>query len=67
MAIEQPISFMAIDAYARRFGIDGEAFSHLLRFVSIIDIEFLTVRESERNKALESVKPPEDANRGRPG
>jgi hypothetical protein len=67
MAIEQPISFMAIDAYARRFAIEGEAFSNLLRFVSVIDTEFLTAREIDRSKALEPVKPPEDMDSGRPG
>ena len=67
MAIEQPISFMAIDAYARRFEIEGDAFSHLLRFVSVIDTEFLAARESERSKALEAIKPSEENESGRPG
>lgn len=67
MAIEQPISFLAIDAYARRFSIAGEAFSHLLRFVSVIDTAYLAAREIERNRALESMKPSEDSRNGRPG
>lgn len=41
------IPFGAIDRYARRFGIDGSAFDLLLRFVDVLDDEFLAW-ESER-------------------
>jgi hypothetical protein len=40
---EMPISFMAVDAYARRYGITGDAFDRLLLFVSTIDFAYLDV------------------------
>lgn len=64
MAIEQPISFMAIDAYGRRFSISGDAFDHLLLFVSVIDGAFVAAREKARSEALQPVNPPEDSNSG---
>lgn len=68
MAIEQPISFVAIDAYGRRFGIEGEAFANLLRFVSVIDSAFLAAREAERNRLLDAAKPQDESlERERPG
>jgi hypothetical protein len=36
------IPFTAIDSYARRFGIVGEAFDHLLFFIGELDQEYLS-------------------------
>lgn len=44
------IPFSAIDAYATRYGIEGEAFDLLLRLVTECDGEYLAV-EAERAKA----------------
>lgn len=44
MALEQPITFAAIDAYARRMGIAGTSFDRLLRFVSAIDFAHLEIQ-----------------------
>ncbi len=41
--LHRPISFAAIDAYAARFGYEGEAFDELLRLVSAMDEEWLRV------------------------
>jgi hypothetical protein len=41
---EMPISFLSIDTYARRYGITGEIFDRLLRFVSAIDFAYLDIR-----------------------
>lgn len=38
---ESPIGFVAIDAYARRYGIDGDAFDRFMRLVNAIDDEWL--------------------------
>ena len=35
-----PIPFLPIDTYARRYGIEGEAFDRFLTFVSAIDDEW---------------------------
>jgi hypothetical protein len=42
MGGETPIGFMALDAYARRYGIDGEAFERFHTFMSAIDDEWLS-------------------------
>ncbi len=42
--VELPISFTAIDAYARRMGVTGAAFDRLLRFVSAIDFAHLEIQ-----------------------
>jgi hypothetical protein len=49
--IEMPISWVAVDAYARRHGIDGLAFDALLKFVSVIDFAYLDLRAEERSMA----------------
>ncbi len=36
-----PLSFTAIDTYARRYGIEGEAFDHLLILVRSLDAAWL--------------------------
>jgi hypothetical protein len=41
MGGQMPMSFMALDAYARRYGIDGEAFDRFHVFMSAIDAEWL--------------------------
>lgn len=38
---ESPISFVAIDAYARRYGIDGEAFDRFVSLINAVDDEWL--------------------------
>ncbi|MBN9242429.1 MAG: hypothetical protein J0I98_06515 [Mesorhizobium sp.] len=38
---QTPISFMALDGYARRYGIEGEAFERFLAFMNQIDDEWL--------------------------
>lgn len=38
---ESPISFLAIDAYARRYGIDGEGFDRFLSLVNAVDDTWL--------------------------
>lgn len=38
---ETPISFLALDRYARRYGIEGEAFDRFLAFMDAIDSEWL--------------------------
>jgi hypothetical protein len=38
---ETPISFMALDGYARRYGIEGEAFERFLAFMTALDDEWL--------------------------
>jgi len=48
---ETPISFLALDAYARRFGIEGEAFDRFHTFMTSIDAEWLThVAEKARER-----------------
>lgn len=44
------IHFTAIDRYAERFGIAGEAFDDLLLFIRAIDDEYLLIA-SEKQKA----------------
>lgn len=51
---ETPISFMAIDAYARRRDIGGEAFDLLLRFVTVIDVEYIAVCAEQRAETLKA-------------
>lgn len=38
---EKPISFLAYDAFARRYGIEGEAFDRFHIFMTAIDAEWL--------------------------
>ena len=42
--MELPISYIAIDAYARRHGVEGQAFDRLIRFVSAIDFAHLEIQ-----------------------
>jgi hypothetical protein len=44
---EYPIYWTAIDRYATRYGIDGEDFDRLVRFVSEIDTAFINMRRSQ--------------------
>lgn len=63
--IELPITFVAIDAYARRYGVTGHFFDRLLRFVSEIDAAYLAIQreamkfdaEKEGEKRSSGVKP----------
>lgn len=49
MGGQTPIGFLALDAYARRYGIEGEAFERFHRFVTAIDGEWLShVAETSR-------------------
>lgn len=41
MGGETFISFIALDAYARRYGIEGEAFERFHTFMTAIDDEWL--------------------------
>jgi hypothetical protein len=48
---ETPISFLALDAYARRYGIEGEAFERYLAFMQALDEEWLAfVGERAKSK-----------------
>lgn len=50
--IEMPITFIAIDTYARRYGIAGHSFDRLVRFVSVIDFAYLEIqREAMKPKS----------------
>lgn len=44
MGGETPISFIALDAYARRYSIEGEAFERFLTFMTAIDDEWQEYR-----------------------
>jgi len=48
-SVPRRIPFAAIDAFARRFEISGEAFDRLLTLVGILDREYLQI-ESERSR-----------------
>lgn len=48
--VEMPITFAAMDTYARRYGIEGEAFDRLLRFVSVIDFAYLEIQRKAAEK-----------------
>lgn len=50
---ETPIPFVAYDAYARRYGVEGEAFETFHFFMTALDTEWLEHRriEAERQKA----------------
>jgi hypothetical protein len=50
--IEMPISYLAVDRYAERNGIDGEAFDHLLYFINLIDDVFREQSAAERAASL---------------
>lgn len=45
---ETPINFMALDRYAQRYGIEGEAFERFLAFMDAIDNEWLDYVEKSR-------------------
>ncbi|RUM97916.1 hypothetical protein EET67_09890 [Pseudaminobacter arsenicus] len=47
---ETAISFLAIDAYARRYCIEGEAFDRFLTFMTAIDAEWLQFVAEEAKK-----------------
>lgn len=65
-AVEKPIFYTAIDRYAARNNIKGEAFDLLLRFVTIIDIAYLERKEIEREEALAAAanRPPTEKPHG---
>lgn len=47
---ETPISFMALNGYARRYGIEGEAFERFLAFLTALDdewLEYVNVKQEE--------------------
>ncbi|MCF6120902.1 MULTISPECIES: hypothetical protein [Mesorhizobium] len=55
MGGESPIAFIAYDAYARRYGLEGEAFERFHAFMTAIDTEWLIhvankTREGEGNE-----------------
>lgn len=50
------IPFSAIDCYARRFGIAGEAFDRLLLLVSEIDREYLNAAAERTRERWEKLK-----------
>jgi hypothetical protein len=50
-----PIPFSAVDRYASRFEIEGEAFDRLLFFVSELDSEFLNHAREESKKRWEKM------------
>lgn len=52
MGIEMPISFLAVDRYAQRNGIDGEAFERLQYFLTVIDDTYLEQSAADRTAAL---------------
>lgn len=52
MGGESPIGFTALDAYARRYGIAGDAFERFHAFMSAIDTEWL-IHVTEQAKAKE--------------
>jgi len=48
---ETPISFMALDRYAQRYGIEGEAFDRFLAFMDAIDDEWLEYAAEKAKKS----------------
>jgi hypothetical protein len=51
MGGETPIGFMVLDTFARRYGIEGEAFERFLAFMQAIDDEWLAhVDEQAKSK-----------------
>lgn len=46
-----PITFIAIDTYARRYGISGHSFDRLVRFVSVIDFAYLEIQREQLEKS----------------
>lgn len=56
MGGESPISFMALDAYARRYSIEGEAFDRFLTFMSALDDEWLEYQAKKAKEAEEERK-----------
>jgi hypothetical protein len=46
----------SIDAYARRFGIDGTAFEHFSTFVRAIDDEYVAVQLERAEREAEKTK-----------
>ena len=53
MGGQTPITFSALDAYARRYSIEGEAFDRFLSFMQQIDAEWMAL-ENEREKSAPS-------------
>lgn len=47
---EAPIGFMALDTYARRYGIEGEAFERFLAFMQALDDAWLAHLDEEAKK-----------------
>ncbi len=58
MGGESPISFLALDAYARRYEIRGVEFENFMAFVSAMDEEYL---EHVDRKAKEKPETEEEA------
>lgn len=49
MGGQTPISFLAVDAYAKRYGINGEPFDRFLHFLTAIDAEWLEFVEKREH------------------
>jgi hypothetical protein len=54
MGGETPIGFMALDAYARRYGIEGKMFERFHTFMTAIDDEWLTYGAKQPKTDTES-------------
>ncbi len=48
---QKPITFLAYDAYARRYSIEGDAFDRFIAFMSAIDDEWLLYLDEQRKEA----------------
>lgn len=49
------ISFVAVDAYARRYGYEGEQFEALFHFVKIIDNRWLEIMRKKSKSQTEEL------------
>lgn len=46
--LHRPIPFTSVDAYARRFGYEGDGFVEFYALISAMDAEWLTVAAEQR-------------------
>lgn len=53
--VERPIAFAAIDRYARRYGIEGDAFARLVRIIRKMDDVYRGALDDEHGDGGESV------------
>ncbi|WP_027578486.1 hypothetical protein [Bradyrhizobium sp. Ai1a-2] len=60
MGGESPITFLSLDAYARRYGIAGVEFEHFLALVGAMDEEYLEhiarIMKAEKERAAEEAR-----------